>query len=177
MKKKLIHSVTSMILGLSLLQTAKADVYVIVNSNNPVQSMSQKDVLDLFMGRRKSFSSGRFAQTLDMPKESEDKAHFYKLLTDMDMSQINSYWARLIFSGQTLPPKVLDSEHAMLENIRKNVDAIGYVQSQPDDKNVRVVLVLSDAILPDAMFCTYHKQKFDTKSSIMWKLVRLTILP
>lgn len=122
---------------------ARADVFVVVPTSSSVRTMSQKELLDLYMGRSRAFPDGTFALPFDLPRDDPGRAAFYQALTGMGMAQINSYWSRLMFSGQTLPPQPLPSEAAMLDLVRRNPSALGYVLQEPAaDKGLRVVLVL-----------------------------------
>ena len=83
---------------------ARADVFVVVPTSSSVHAMSQKELVDLYMGRTRAFPDGTFALPFDLPRDHPGRAAFYQALTGMDLAQINSYWSRLMFSGQTLPP-------------------------------------------------------------------------
>lgn len=139
----LLRSLAAVVLALAA-SVAHADIYVVVNAVNTVSTLSQNEALDLFMGRNRHFLGGKNAQTFDLARNSPARETFYKLLTGMEMAQVNSYWARLMFSGQTLPPQVLGSEDAMLDVLRRTPGAIGYLTQPPTDKSLTVVLVLKD---------------------------------
>jgi ABC-type phosphate transport system substrate-binding protein len=132
-------------LAMAFAAGAKADLYVVVNAANPVKTLSQKQVVDIFMGRTRAFDGGEFAQALDLPRDSTARAAFYTALTGMSPAQVNSYWSRLMFSGQTMPPLQLSGEPAMQEQLRRLPGAIGYLSAEPADKNLHVVLVLKEA--------------------------------
>ena len=125
---------------------ARADVWVVVPTSSSVKAMSQKELVDLYMGRSRAFPDGTFALPFDLPRDDPGRAAFYKSLTGMDLAQINSYWSRLMFSGQTLPPQPLPGEAAMADLVRRNPRAVGYLLQEPTaDKGLRVVLVLKSA--------------------------------
>ena len=124
---------------------ARADVYVVVQATNPQHALTQKEALDPFMGRSRAFANGDFAQMFDLPADSPVRLSFYQLLTGLSQAQINSYWSRLMFTGQTLPPQTLANEAALAEMVRRNPAAIGYLSQEPADKGLRVVLVLKSA--------------------------------
>ncbi|NRF72098.1 hypothetical protein HLB44_34455 [Aquincola sp. S2] len=117
---------------------------MIVHTANPLKALTQKEAIDLFMGRSRSFPGGDFAQTFDLPRDSPLRAGFYQALTGQSVAQVNSYWARLMFTGQTLPPQPLPNEAAMVDLVKHNPNAIGYLGHEPADKGLRVVLVLKD---------------------------------
>ena len=126
--------------------SARADVFVVVPTSSSVHTMSQKELVDLYMGRSRAFPDGTFALPFDLPRDHPGRAEFYRALTGMDMAQINSYWSRLMFSGQTLPPQPLPGEQAMLDLVRRNPSAVGYALQEPAaDRGLRVVLVLKVA--------------------------------
>lgn len=124
---------------------AHADFYLVVQSANPQSSLTQKEAVDLFMGRNRAFRNGDPAQVYDMPRDSAQRAEFYQRLTGMGPAQVNSYWARLMFSGQTLPPQSVSDEGAMIETVKRNPSAIGWVRKEPADKQLRVLLVMKEA--------------------------------
>lgn len=123
---------------------AKADFYIIVHASNPQRTMSQKEVVDLFMGRSRAFVGGEFALAFDLPRDSAGRAAFYQALTGMSAAQVTSYWSRLMFSGQSMPPQPLPDEATMIEIVKRNPNAIGWVTREPADKQVRTVLVIKD---------------------------------
>lgn len=124
---------------------AHADLYVIVHPAHAGPDMTQGETLDLFMGRTRHFPGGQPALPVDQPRNSPARARFYRALTGMDLAQVNSYWARLMFSGQTMPPEPIASEAAVLAAVRQNPAAIGYVLAEPADRSVHVVFVLKEA--------------------------------
>src|ERR1700759_206434 len=79
---------------------ALADLFVVVPATSPVHAMSQKEVVDLYMGRSRAFPGGDIALPFDLPRDNPGHAAFYLALTGMGQAQINSYWSRLMFSGQ-----------------------------------------------------------------------------
>jgi len=123
---------------------ARADVYVVVNAANPVHAMAQKEVIDLYMGRSRAYASNELALALDLPRDHPVRAAFYNALTGLSAAQVNSYWARLMFSGRTMPPQQVASEQAMEDLVRRNPGAIGYLAQEPADHALRVVLVLKE---------------------------------
>jgi hypothetical protein len=125
--------------------TANADIYIIVQAGNPLRSLTQKEAVDLFMGRSRAFANGDFALVFDLPRDSPQRSAFYLALTGMNQAQVNSYWSRLMFSGQSMPPQPLPDETAMIDIVKRNPSAIGWLSKEPTDKQVRTVLVLKEA--------------------------------
>jgi hypothetical protein len=129
---------------LAFAPAAQADYYVVVGEASPVMQLGQKDVLHLFMGRTRTFPNGNPALPHDLAGDAQREG-FYRALSGMSLAQVTSYWARLMFSGRSLPPVRLDDEAAMVAKLRNDSDAIGWLPTPPAAKGLRTVLVLKAA--------------------------------
>lgn len=127
---------------------AVADTYLIVHPSNPTRSLTRKEAVDLYMGRHRAFPNGDYALLFDLPRDHPVRQQFYKGLTGLDPAQVNSYWSRLMFTGQTLPPQPLPNEATVQEMVRRNPSALGFVGQEPVDKSLRVVLIVKDHEAP-----------------------------
>ena len=123
---------------------AQADLVVIVNASNPVRQLSTQQVSDLYLGRARTFPGGEYALVFDLPRDDVLRQKFFFGLTGMSPQQVNAYWSRLMFSGQVLPPQILPSDRAVLDIVRRNPGAIGYVRADGLDSSVRIVLTVKD---------------------------------
>ena len=123
---------------------AHADFYIVVQVNNPQPALTKEQAVDLYMGRVRAFANGDFALVLDLPRSSPKHAAFYWSLTGMTPAQVNSYWSRLMFSGQTLPPQPLPDEATMIDIVKHNSSAIGWLSREPADKQLRTLLVIKE---------------------------------
>lgn len=118
------------------------DIVVIVNQKNGVNQLSRDEVIDIFMGRNRQLSSGVSALPLDLPGASVEREQFYSRLTGKSMSEINAYWARLIFSGRASPPTLMRSQEESLQMVMDNRSAVGYVDQSKINSQVKVVFEL-----------------------------------
>lgn len=125
--------------------SAYADIAVIVNAANPVQSMTNRQVAELYLGRSRTFESGQVAAVMDAASEDPIRAQFFKGISGMSMGQVTAYWSRLKFTGQVQPPKSMGSEAAMLNEVRQNEAAIGFVSTlKTNEPKVKTVLILRE---------------------------------
>ena len=119
-----------------------AEIAIIGRMDNEQQQLTVVQVQDIFMGRTRAFPGGRFALPFDQMNLREE---FYQKLTDRPIAQINSYWACLMFSGQTSPPTKLSDDQSMIKMVRENEGAIGYIDKiNADEQIVRILLLLTD---------------------------------
>jgi len=129
---------------LMLALPARADFYIVVHASNPQKALTQKEAVDLFMGRSRAFANGDFALIFDLPRDHPRRAAFYQALTGMSVAQVNSYWSRLMFSGQSVPPQALPDETAMAGILRRNPSALGWLSKEPTEAGLRTVLVIKE---------------------------------
>jgi ABC-type phosphate transport system substrate-binding protein len=129
------------IMLLSIVTTlSSAEIIVIGNLENEVTLLTKKQVQAIFMGRTRSFSNGIKTLPFDV---AGLRAEFYQKLTDRPIEQINAYWARLTFSGQSSPPKIKADQQAVINAVIKNKQGISYIESeQLNEEQVKVLFVL-----------------------------------
>jgi ABC-type phosphate transport system substrate-binding protein len=118
---------------------AAADLVVVVNPKSGVDKLNRDEVVNIFLGRYRQLPSGMPALPADLPATQPDKAVFYRLLVDKELAEINSYWARLIFSGRTVPPKQSTGNDDLLKWVAATPGAIGYIERSKVDGRVRIV--------------------------------------
>lgn len=118
---------------------AQADLVVIANPQSGIEKLSKDEVINLYMGRNRKLASGMNAMPLDMTAANTEKAKFYALLVNKNLPEINSYWARLMFSGQGSPPMQVESADEVMDIVSSNKAAIGYIERKKLDKRVRMI--------------------------------------
>lgn len=115
-------------------------IAVIVNPASGVQRLSRDEVIDIFLGRYRKLPSGSVALPIDLAESTAQRARFYQLLVRKSPAEMSSYWARLVFSGQTSPPFQVPDAKTAVELVSSNPNAIAYVDPAHVTPGVRVVL-------------------------------------
>ena len=113
---------------------------VIVNPQSGVDKLTKEEVIDIFLGRYRKLPSGRVALPIDVAEKSAERTRFYQLLVKKSPAEMSSYWARLVFSGQTSPPFQVPDAKAALELVQSSPNAIAYVDRAAVTPDVKVVL-------------------------------------
>lgn len=121
-----------------------ADWVLVANPKSGIVHLSQDEVTNIYLGRYRRLASGMTAEPIDQPVDSLLKALFYRQLVDKNLAEINAYWARLVFSGKTRPPRVLANEEEALKFVSRNVDALAYVDRSKVDARVTVVFTIPE---------------------------------
>ena len=115
-------------------------IVVIVNPASGVDSLTRAEVIDIYLGRYRKLPSGRAALPIDVAESNAQRARFYDLLVKKSLAEISSYWARLVFSGQTSPPFQVPDMQTAVDLVQSNPNAIAYVDRASVNSKVRVVL-------------------------------------
>ncbi|MBC3886196.1 type 2 periplasmic-binding domain-containing protein [Undibacterium griseum] len=123
--------------------SAEAELVVIANHNSGIDKLSKDEVINLYMGRNRKLPNGLTVLPLDLNSAHEEKAAFYEQLVGKEIAEINSYWARLRFSGQGYPPRQLDSADEVLNIVSENKGAIGYIDRKKIDKRVKLIYIVN----------------------------------
>lgn len=116
-----------------------ADLIVVANPQSGVDKLSKDEIINLYMGRNRKLSSGINAIPVDLSAANAEKANFYSILVNKNLPEINSYWARLMFSGQGSPPLQVESVDEALDIIASKKGAIGYIDRKKLDKRVKLI--------------------------------------
>ncbi|HET9307722.1 MAG TPA: hypothetical protein VFO46_17010 [Candidatus Sulfotelmatobacter sp.] len=113
---------------------------VIVNPSNPLTSISYENVSRIFLKKTTKFPNGLSASPVDLPSDSAIREHFSNDVLGKPASAVEAYWKPLIFSGRDVPPPQ-KNERSVLDFVRSNENAIGYISATTDASGVKVVLV------------------------------------
>lgn len=118
---------------------ALAELVVIVNARSGVAVMTRNEIINIFFGRYRQFFNGVEAQPVDLVDAHADRARFYSALVGKDLSDVNAYWSRQVFSGRMLaPPRVANADEVM-KWVSAHPGGIGFVDLAKADARVRVV--------------------------------------
>lgn len=115
------------------------DVLVVVSPQSTISTLSRSEIINIYMGRQKRLPTGEKVTPLDLVGSPPLKEAFYEGLLGKQVAEVNSYWARLIFSGRDLPPRQMKSYTEMIEAIKVNSSAIGYVSQANFNDDLLVV--------------------------------------
>lgn len=118
---------------------AFAEVVVITNKAMPVSNLSQEEVYRIYLGKSKFLSNGSKVIPVDQRVGSPARNKFYSDVIKKSDTEMKSYWARVIFTGQGNPPIQESDDNAVKELVSKNPNCIGYIDRSAVDNSVKVV--------------------------------------
>ncbi len=142
--KTLGRAFVALLLGaVALLGSAHAQVgfRVIVNPANPVTSLRETEVARLFLKKTAAWPTGAPVAAVDQERTSSVRRVFSLEVHAKDPDAIVAHWQTMVFSGRDTPPPVKASDASVVDFVRANPGAIGYVSEAADVAGVKVVAV------------------------------------
>ena len=121
--------------------TRAESLYVLVNKNNQLQSISRDEIDNIFLGRINSYSNGDEVYLVTQRKNSHQHQAFLNHVVGKSEREWRSHWARLLFTGRGKAPKEVEGMEEMLQLIADKENAIGYVvATNLQQQEYRVIL-------------------------------------
>lgn len=118
---------------------ARAELVVVTSPTSGIERLSREELIHIYLGRYRLLPSGIPAEPLDLPASHEARARFYQQLVGKNLAEINAYWARLVFSGKTRPPRVVTDYPEALRAVREKPGVIAYVDEAQVDARLKIV--------------------------------------
>jgi len=141
--KRIAITLLLMMLAVSAVHATDASsIVVVVNPHSGVDKLTRDELIDIFLGRYRKLPSGKMALPIDVSEATPERARFYQLLVKKSPAEMSSYWARLVFSGQTSPPFQVPDAKTALELVQSSPNAIAYVNRSAVTADVKVVFEL-----------------------------------
>jgi ABC-type phosphate transport system substrate-binding protein len=133
------------IIGLALslcANMASADVVAVVSAKNPVTTtLSNNQVVDIFLGKVNRFPDGSPAVPIDQAEGSSAREEFYLKFTGKSPAQLKAHWSKIIFTGRGKPPREVANSIEVKKLLAKEPNAIGYIEQSLVDSSVKVLFV------------------------------------
>jgi len=130
------------VLALGASSAMAAGFQIIVNADNPATSIDAATAQNYFFGKSTRWSDGTTVVPIDQLEKSAIREEFSKTTLKKRVEAVKSYWLTMIFSGRGTPPVELKSDAAVIEAVRTQRGAIGYVSAETAlGTGVRVIAV------------------------------------
>jgi ABC-type phosphate transport system substrate-binding protein len=132
---------TLVLLASTASAAADLSLRVVVNEANPTSSISLDELSDLFLKKTSQWSGGSRAVPVDQPQESRIHQSFTREVHRKSAAGLRAYWQQRIFSGRDVPPLQRESDAEVIEFVRKNPGAVGYVSAAASVAGVKAIKV------------------------------------
>lgn len=129
MKRRAILSVLALALAALPVTAQEGGFQVVVSSSNPSSSIAKAQVGRLFLKKTTKWDHGLKVMPIDQAADRTVRRAFSRQIHGKEVGSVKSYWQKLIFSGRGTPPPEAGSDREVLDFVRRNSGAVGYVSS------------------------------------------------
>jgi len=117
-----------------------ADVTVVANNGVGVDSITGKEAKKIWLGKTRSLG-GVTVKLADLPKGNVSRDHFYSSVVKKSGNKLKAYWAKIVFAGKGMPPKIFNSDADVISWVASTPGAVGYVDSDAVNDSVKVLMI------------------------------------
>ena len=114
---------------------------VIVHRSNPRTSIARAELSAIYMKRTRSWRGGAQILPIDHLARTRIREDFSRTIHGKSVAYVTRYWQRVIFAGRGIPPPELKSDAAVVDFVKNNRGAIGYVDRGTAVADVKVLPV------------------------------------
>ena len=139
MKRLVLYMIFGTLAAL-LAQSARAQVMVIANPGVKAVDVSKADLRDVFSGASSNLAGGEHVTPV-LLKENAIHEQFLSQYVGKSDTAFRTSWRSLVFSGQGVMPRSLESEAAVVEFVARTPGAIGYISRATPHDGVKTLAV------------------------------------
>jgi ABC-type phosphate transport system substrate-binding protein len=125
----------------------EGNLAIVVNTSNPVDTLSLPELRKVFLGERSHWPNGRRITLVMMEPGQPERRALIREVCQMNESDFSRHFLHGVFTGEVfVSPKTLASPVGVRKFVFNVPGAIGYVRASEVDSSVKVIRV--DGRLP-----------------------------
>ena len=117
---------------------ARGEFAVVVADDSPIDSLEEMEVASIFLAKTNRFPNGDRAMPIEL-KDNPVRSDFYREVSGKTPSQLNSYWATLVFTGKGKPPRGYRDKQEFVQQLEHLPGAISYLPADQVQPGMKVV--------------------------------------
>jgi len=126
------------LLLLSPVLPVRADLYVIVNKDLPLKQLDKNDIAAIYLLKKKQWDNGENIMPINLPAQNGARSRFTSEVFNSSPEKLSSYWDEMLFKGIN-PPIIQNSEQAVILFVERVKGAIGYVETKPQNTQIKII--------------------------------------
>ncbi|RKF20410.1 phosphate ABC transporter substrate-binding protein [Alginatibacterium sediminis] len=112
---------------------------VVIGNPGGADALSAAEAKKLFLGKLKKLPNGASPEVIEYEDGNPLRAAFHDAVTGKSESQLQAYWAKLVFTGKANPPNTVGSAAAAISQVSSNPAAVAYVDEADVTGDVKVL--------------------------------------
>lgn len=124
-----------------ILSTFGQSYKIVVNSSNTTNSITKKEASDFFLKKKTKWSNGSTVIPVDLSSRLKIREDFSQQVHGKSTAAVRNFWQQAAFSGTASAPAEKSTDSEVMEFVKKNAGAIGYVSSSANTSDVKILNV------------------------------------
>lgn len=120
-----------------LFSQEEAEFKVVVHKENSLSSISKSKLSKIFLKKEKKWENGKTIIPVDQADTSKVTLTFAEMVHKRNIATLKTYWQMLLFSGRSKPPIKKNNDKEVIEFVKNNPNAIGYISSEIEISDVK----------------------------------------
>ncbi|MBN2425951.1 MAG: substrate-binding domain-containing protein [Calditrichaceae bacterium] len=141
MKKLLSFFAFLFLAGLITAQSAQ-EYKIIVHNENTKTQLTSKEIENIFLKKLTHWDDGTKIMPVDQVSDAPVRERFTNGIFNKSISAIKAYWQKQIFTGKATPPVEKSSDQDVLEYVKSNPGAIGYISASSGASGAKVLTII-----------------------------------
>lgn len=126
-------------------RSSTSSVYrLIVHPSSTIDEISRARLSQLLLKKSTRWADGQRAFPVDLGGSSEIRKALSKEIHGRSLASIKSFWQRQIFSGTTVPPPELSTDREVLDFVKRQPGAVGYISAQTPFDGVKELFLVEE---------------------------------
>lgn len=114
---------------------------VVVNTSNSTTSLSKKEASDYFLKKKTKWADETTVAPVDLSASSKVREAFSQQVHGKNTAAIRNFWQQAAFSGSATTPPEKASDEDVIEYVKKNPGAVGYVSATANTAGVKTITI------------------------------------
>jgi len=114
---------------------------VVAHPDLETDSVTRNDLKRIFLKFKSRWPSGERAKPVDQRFDAAIRLAFSQRILGKSLAAVESYWNGQVFAGKDSPPPMLGSDQEVLQYIKQNPGAVGYISDASGQIGVKVLRV------------------------------------
>lgn len=112
---------------------------VIVNPDNPVETVDRDFLRDAYLKKLADWGDGEAVHPVDLASKFPARDRFTEHVIRKTPAQLRTYWNQQIFSGKGVPPPEADSVADVVEYVLAHKGGVGYLPIDADPGRAKLI--------------------------------------
>jgi ABC-type phosphate transport system substrate-binding protein len=129
--------------------TPPLNLNVVVNRNNPINSIDPNRLYYIFTGSSSTWDNGNRIVVLNLPAGDSFRVAFDRVALHMNPDEVGRFWVDVRVRGNDRPPRQIPTPEFAMRIVSKLVDAITYLPVGLIAPDVKIVArIINNQVVP-----------------------------